>query len=156
MSRSLREESDYRLVAGSLSVDVSDVRRVVSSYFGMVLSDARSLPFDNHRRIYSRDVFDGFVKVRNIPSVGRLGPVYSRYLKWRANESGGYDMVPRGFYTGGLTRGEIEDIAADAIAGRVPSLPDRRRNSDLFDRVWLMGSDGRRSARQVIRKDKNK
>ena len=156
MSRSQREESDYRIVSASLGVDVSDVRRVVGSFFEMILSDARSLPFDNHRRIYSRDVFDGFARVRNIPSLGRTGPVYSRYLKWRANESGGCNMVPRGFYSGVLTRGEIEDIAADAIAGRVPSLPGKRRNSELFDRIWLIGSEGRRSARQVIRKDKDK
>lgn len=156
MPRSRREESDFRDVAVRLGVDPSDVRRVVTSFFGMILSDARSLPFDNHRRIYSADVFMSLARVRGIPRIGRIGPAYSRYIRWRANESVGYDMVPRGAFSGKLTRGEIEDIAAEALAGRRPELPGSRRNSDLFDRVWLIGRDGRRSARQVVRKDKNK
>lgn len=155
MSRSRREESDYRLVGERLGVDAADVRRIIGSFFGMILSDARCLPLDNHRRIYSREAFEGLVTVRNIPGIGRIGPVYSRYLRWRANESVRYPMVPRGAFNGKLSRGEIEDIAADVLAGRRPSLPGKRRNSELFDRVWLVGRDGRKSARQVIKKKKD-
>ena len=147
------DESEFRLIASELGLGVSEVRRAVSSFFAVIASDADSLPFDNARKIYSREKFKEFVKVRCIPYVGRIGPVYSRYLKWRANEAKGQPSERRSSYRTGMTRDEIEHIAASILAGRTPQIT-RKKNSELFNRVWLVGKDGKKSARQVIPKEK--
>ena len=141
-------------IASAEGIDIIDVRRVVTSFFSVILKDAVMLPFDNHRRIYSSDVFDGLAEVRMIPCIGRIGPVYSRYIRWRANESGNHVMVPSGSLKRKWSRGEIEDIAAIALSGGTPSMPGKMRGSDLFDRIWIVGKSGKRSARQVIPKNK--
>lgn len=125
----------------------------MTSFFEVFGADARSLPFDNPKKIFSKDVFDGKVTVRQIPFMGRLGPVYSNYLKWRANESGQFQMVPRSSYRSGITQNEIENMAVAALSGSAPSLK-RKKKSEMFDRVWLVGQDGKKSARQVIPKEK--
>ena len=125
----------------------------MTSFFEVFGMDARSLPFDNPKKIFSRDVFDGKSIVRQIPYIGRLGPVYSNYLKWRANESGQFQMVPRSSYRSGITQNEIENMAVAALSGSAPSF-EKKKKSEMFDRVWLVGQDGKKSARQVIPKEK--
>ena len=148
-----RSHSDiYKSISSSVGIDFIDVGRVVESFFRVIVDDARRLPFNNHRRIYSKDKFDEYVNVYNIPSVGRIGPVYSRYIKWRANESGNYDMKPRCSFRGGISQGEIEDIAASILSGQTPSIPKKAKNSELFERIWMVGKDGKKSANQVIPK----
>lgn len=125
----------------------------MTSFFEVFGMDARSLPFDNPKKIFSREVFDGKSTVRQIPYIGRLGPVYSNYLKWRANESGQFQMVPRSSYRSGITQSEIENMAVAALSGSAPSF-EKKKKSEMFDRVWLVGQDGKKSARQVIPKEK--
>ena len=87
MRRSRIEEEMLSLVSEELGVPEPEVRRAVHSFFDLIAKSARSLPFDNERRIYTKDGFDGFSGAWNIPYLGRTGPVYSRYLAWRRNES---------------------------------------------------------------------
>lgn len=147
-------ESDYRRIAEELNIDSSDVRKAVQSFFSVIAADARKLPFDNHKRIYSKDAFDRFAVVRNIPYIGRIGPVYSRYLKWRVNESKNYSMASRDSFRSRWSQGEIEDIAAAVLSGRIPPKPKRLKWSEMFDRIWMVGKEGKKSAVQVIRKQK--
>ena len=152
MYRNLTEEAEFRRIGSELGIDSTDVKRVVNSFFSVILEDVRKLPFDNHRKIYSKEKFDSYCTVRNIPSIGRIGPVYSRYLKWRANESAGYEMRPRSSYRSRMLQGEIEDIAAAILSGKTPSLTKKKKGSELYDRIWLVGENGKKSARQVIPK----
>ena len=154
MASSRIEEADYRKIAEELNLEASDVKRAVSSFFSLIVSDARKLPFDNHKKIYSKEKFDEYVVVRNIPFIGRIGPSYSRYLKWRVNESKNYSMALRDSFKSRMSQGEIEDIAAAVLSGGVPLEPKRLKGSDMFDRVWLVGKEGKKSARQVIPKEK--
>ena len=154
MGRNRNEFAKYRELSKEFGLDESEVKRIVSSYFDTFLDDARALPFDTPKKIYSKDKFESYVKVRNIPYIGRLGPVYSRYLKWRANVSEQLVMAPRSSYRRGVTQSEIESTAAAILSGQTPPQTKRKRNSDMFDRVWLVGQDGKKSARQVIPKDK--
>lgn len=135
-----------------VGVPVPEVARAVKSFFDAVANSARRLPFDDRNRIYSREKFDEFVNVANIPYIGRLGPVYSRYLKWRENESKELLQKPRSDYRSRMTQDDIENIA-DAILSGNP-LPElrKRKKSEMFERVWMVGKDGKRSARQVIEK----
>lgn len=53
-----------------------------------------------------------------------------------------------------MTQDDIEHIADDILAGRSPEIK-KKRNSELFYNVWLVEENGKRLARQVIKKDKD-
>ena len=152
MSKNRKEYERYRRVSAKTNVSEEEVKRILVSFFSIFLGDARSLPFDNPRKIFSKDKFEEFVKVRNIPYIGRIGPVYSRYLKWRANVSEQLDMAPRSSYRSGVTQNDIENIADAILSGSTPPPLRKRKGKEMFERVWLVGQDGKKSARQVIPK----
>lgn len=154
MGRSRTDEADYRRIAESCGVDVSDVRRAVQSFFEVIVKDASALPFDNPRRIFKKAAFDWFIRVRNIPYIGRIGPVFSRYRKWRANEAKTIVQKPRALYSGRkYTEEDIEHIAECVLSGQPFPEIEKKRGSDLFNRVWVIDTEGKRSARQVIPKE---
>lgn len=138
-------------ISRSLSVDPGDVGKVVISFFDSIVLGAKALPFDNCRKIYSKDVFDTLVTVSSIPYIGRIGPVYSRYLKWRANASCEVEQRSRKSYKHHLTKQDIESIADAILSGREPVI-EKKKYSELFNRVWIVGKDGKKQARQVIPK----
>lgn len=140
-----------RVVAEELGISPSHVRRAVSSFFDSFARDARALPFDNIGRIYTRDRFDSFVRVFSVPRIGRFGPVYSRYLKWRRNEIRNIVLGKRSDYRTRMTQDDIENIAEDILSGRTPTIP-RRSKSELFKQVWVFGKEGRWLAHHVIPK----
>jgi hypothetical protein len=53
-----------------------------------------------------------------------------------------------------MTQDDIEHIADDILSGRTPFLIRKRKGNEMYDRVWLVGQDGKRLARQVIPKEK--
>ena len=152
MGRNRKEYERYRIVSASHNVSEEEVKRILASFFSSVLSDARSLPFDNPKRIFSKEKFEEYVKVRHIPFIGRIGPVYSNYLKWRANESQQIEMAPRSSYRKRRTQGDVESIAAAVLSGKTPPPLRKRKGNEMYHRVWLVGQDGKKSARQVIPK----
>lgn len=139
-------------VSAELGLSVADVSSVVASFFDVIAKEAKALPFDNPRRIYRRSAFREFAHVRQIPFIGRTGPAYSRYLKWRVNEAKGLSQKSRRRSRRKMTRGEVENIAASILSGRPFSLPERRGSEGSS--VWMVGNDGKRLAGQVIMKDK--
>ena len=146
------EDEDCRRIAEELQLDYSEVKRAVQSFFGVIVSRARKLPFDNHRKIYTRDKFDEYAFVYNLPSLGRIGPSYTRYLRWRANESRQIEQTRRSSYRVRLSQDEIEHIAAEILSGRTPQLVKQKKGNELFNRVWMVGKEGKKQARQVIPK----
>ena len=44
-------------------------------------------------------------------------------------------------------------MAAEILSGRTPSPVKKKKNSELYERVWLVGQDWKKSARQVIPKE---
>ena len=150
--RNKTDEAEFRRIASELGLEVEDVSSIVNSFFAVMLGEARSLPFNNHRKIFTKDKFSEYAVVRNIPYIGRLGPAYSRYLKWRGNESRDLSQVPRSSYRSRLSQNEVENMAAEILSGGTPSPIRKKRNSELYERVWLVGQDGKKSARQVIPK----
>ena len=152
MGSNRRERARYRTLSEKFGIEESEVRRIVTSFFDVFTVDARSLPFDNPRKIFSKEVFESRTKVRNIPYIGRLGPVYSRYLKWRQNESKELLQRPRSGYRIRMTQDDIENIAEAVLSGNpLPEIRNRKK-SEMFERVWMVGKDGKKSARQVIEK----
>lgn len=140
-------------VSEELGVPAPEVSRAVRSFFGAIVRESRSLPFDNGRKIFTKEKFAEFGGVTNIPRIGRMGPVYSRYLKWRGNEARNTVQASRSGYRSAITQDEIERMAGEILSGKAPSPVIRRKGSDLFDRVWVVGKDGKKSARQVIPKE---
>lgn len=132
-----------------------DVLRAVHSYFDSIDDRARRLPLDNPARIYSREAFGRYSFVCNIPYIGRLGMSYSRYLKWRANSAKSVEQENRSRYRTAVTREDIERLASDILEGRCPAKPEKRKGKEFYKRVWLVGADGKRLARQVIKKEKD-
>ena len=153
MSRNRRESADFRKVSSELDIPDGEVKKILSSFFGSLSAYSRSLPFDDHRKIYSRDAFSSYAKVMCIPYIGRIGPAYSRYLKWRRNESGAVSQEPRSRYGKRILQSEIETMAEDILSGKAPSPARKRKPTELYNRVWLVGKDGKRLARQVIPKE---
>ena len=147
--RNRLERQTCRRLADELGLPVTEVSKVINSFFGCIVSAAGSLPFDNERKIYTKDGFSAFPRVWNIPSLGRLGPVYSRYLKWRANESKNIEQELRSNYRARVSRSEIEAMAEEILSGRTPSFK-KQEKKDNYTRIWLVGADGKRLARQVI------
>jgi hypothetical protein len=154
MKNSKTEERDFRRIADEFDINAEDVKNIVNSFFDTISSESRKLPFDNPRKIYSKAVFDSFAssRINNIPYIGRIGPVYSRYLKWRANEAKGIEMIPRQRTKKKLTQEEIEAVAEIVLKGGT-YVPDKKRNNN-FKRIWMVGEDGKKSAGQVIPKKK--
>ena len=151
MSRNRLYIQDCEAVAEELGLPFSEVCRAVRSFFDAIALDARRLPFNTPYRIYTKDKFEESVKVWNIPSIGRIGPVYSRYLAWRGNASAGNGQKERNALREELSQGEIEDIAAKVLSGIVPDIKKKTKKEN-YNRVWLVGTDGKRLARQVIPK----
>lgn len=140
-------------IANLLGIDVIDVKRAVSSFFAAIRTRAKKLPFDNRRRIYTPESFSRLVVTHNIPFIGRIGPIYSRYIKWRSNEMKGEDTALRSSYRVRMKQSELETMAADILAGKTPSIVPKRKKSDLYDSIWIVDKDGKKLARQVIKKD---
>lgn len=140
-------------VSDSLGVPADEVRRAVHSFFDDIRARAGRLPFGDTSRIHRRSSFDRHLFAVNIPFVGRLGPVYSRYLKWLENESGMSGQELRGRCSRRMSQSDIEALADDILSGREPVLPERRRGNDIYKRVWIVDADGKRLARQVLPKD---
>ena len=143
-------------VSDELSVDVSDVRSAVDSFFFSIKDSSKKLPFNNRRKIYLKDKFESYVSVQNIPYIGRIGPSYSRYLKWRRNEAKQTEQSSRDSYKSKLTEEDIDCIVEAVLSGKkIQSIP-KRKKSELYESIWIVGSDGKRLARQVIpKKNKN-
>ena len=154
MGRNSRDSARCRTLAERYGLTETEVKKVVDSFFSVLCQDAKALPFDTPRKIYSCEGFQRFVKVRQIPFIGRIGPVYSNYLKWRANESETIDMVPRSSYRRRVTQSDIENTAAAILSGQTPPPMKKRKGKEMYERVWLVGQDGKKSARQVIPKEK--
>lgn len=153
MPKNKIEDADFACIAKELGVPVYEVRRAVYSFFGIIVREARNLPFDDSSRIYTRERFDDFVRVRNIPSIGRIGPVYSRYLKWRGNEAKNQTQVNRSDCRVRVSQSEIEAMAVEALSGRTPSPVVKSKLSESYKRIWMIGRVGKRLARQVIQKE---
>lgn len=153
MHKNRLEDADFQQISRVLGVPASEVRRAVYSFFGIITREARALPFDDASRIYTRERFEDFVKVHNIPSIGRIGPIYSRYLKWRGNEAKNQIQASRSDYRAGISQGEIEHIAAEILSGNTPPPVNKKKATERFNRIWMVGRAGKRMARQVIPKE---
>ena len=152
MSRNRIDEAGFLRVSEEFGLSVSEVSRAVKSFFDAIVLDAKRLPFDDRNRIYSKDKFESLVDVVNIPCIGRLGPVYSRYCKWRENESKELPQKPRSDYRSRMTRDDIENIAEAVLSGSPLPEIKKKKGSDLFERIWFVEKNGKKSARQVIEK----
>lgn len=151
MARNKLEEAEYRRIADDAGLSPVDVANIVRSFFDIIASEARAIGMNTPKKIYSKSVFDAKTMnhVRCIPYIGRVGPNYSRYLAWRRNESKNYLMEGR-VIGGSLSREEIENIAKNVLSGN--GMPEREKKRD-FDRIWLVGEEGKKQARQVIKKE---
>jgi len=143
VKRSKTEEENYRLVADELGLDISAVRLAVSSFFGEIVSGSRALPFNNERKIYTKEKFAEYERAWNIPYIGRIGPVYSRYLKWRGNESKNLIQESRSKYRSRITQDDIEDIAEAILSGNAPPPLKKRKGTKCITGCGLSGRMGR-------------
>ena len=149
--RNRLEEQICKTIAQSCSISAKSARTIVSSFFGAIESEARALPFDNHRKIYTKAKFDEYVSVTNIPYIGRIGPSYSRYLKWRANVASEVEQKNKEQLSSRYSPEEIEEAARRILSGEAVEIK-RKKATELYKRVWLVGKSGKRQARQVIPK----
>lgn len=140
-------------MASVTGVSSDEVGKIVNSFFDSIAQKVDKLPYDNARRIYSKEVFNCHACYFNIPSIGRIGTSYSRYLQWRANEAKLIEQVHRSHYVNRFTQNDIEHIAEDIISGKAPTPVSKKRGNELYNRVWLVKPEGKKLARQVIPKE---
>lgn len=153
MPRNKIEDADFAKIGKDLGIKASEVRRAVYSFFGVIVRESRNLPFDDESRIYTKDKFEQIVSVRNIPFIGRIGPVYSRYLKWRGNVAKNKTQVNRSSCRSRVSQSEIEAMAADILSGKAPTPVVKPKLTESYKRIWMIGRVGKRLARQVIPKE---
>lgn len=151
MGRSKVDIDIVRRVSEEFGIPESEVRRCVNSFFGEITGYARTLPFNTPTRIYEAEKFNEYVRVWNIPYLGRLGPVYGRYLDWRSNEADLLKQERKSVYRDKMSRDEIETIAGAVLSGGAFSLPKKTKKEN-YKRVWIVGKNGKRLARQVLPK----
>lgn len=155
-----RSDADIcRNIAEEEDVMVSEIRKAVSSYFDSIVSETRKLPFNNPQRIYTKPAFEQQSFVANLPYLGRIGPVYSLYLKWRREEAKEFEQISRKKARQIHAAPIIEEEAKKALAGqKVNSTVLRERvPKGKYNKVWMMHEDGvRRASRQLIVNNKHK
>lgn len=142
-----------RCAADEEGLSLSEVKKAVIAYFDSIVSSARKLPFDKDNRIYSRKAFAEYPYCINLPYLGRLGPFYSLYLKWRAKEAKEQDTVPRSQAKKIHRKPLIEEAAKQALSGnKVDSGFLRQRlPSGKYKTVWLVDEDNKKkAAKQMI------
>lgn len=155
MKRNRIERADCKQIASQFGLDEREVMRAVDSFFGCIIRDVKKLPFNNPKKIYKKEKFDEYTLCWNIPYIGRIGTVYSRYLSWRRNESKMIEQVNRNRYRNRIPQDEIENIAGDILSGTVPPPVQKKKPTELYNRVWLVGKNGKWLANQVIPKKAN-
>lgn len=153
MRNDRRIEATYRRIADDSGLSFSEVKKAVTAFFDIIAIEARPLPFDNTRKIYSARAFKEYERIYCIPYVGRIGTSHTRYLRWRANEAKGEVMVPRSAYRKSLSEADIESLAMNALAGKRVKIESKRKQP--FSRVWMVDVEGKKQARQVIPKEKD-
>ena len=152
MKSSRTDEALFREIARETGVDASQVKRSVLSFFDVSFLDAKRLPFSSKRKIFKRVMFGRFAIIRSIPFIGRLGASYTRYLAWKRNDARDSGQVMKSIYRNNLTNEDIERYAAEILSGGSPEIR-KRKSKEMYDRVWIVGEDGKRQARQVIPKE---
>ncbi len=142
-------------IADELDVPVSEVRRAVVAYFDELIDRTDSSGLSDVSKIYRPDAFAEKAFVVNMPYLGRIGPVYSRYLSWRRDALSAKETIGRSDVRRHYSAGHIERLAAQALNGEpVSVLESKRVPSGLYKTVWLVDSNGKKAARQVIVKDR--
>lgn len=144
--------------AKAQGLDAVEVSKAVISFFDDMVYVTRKLPFNNIRRIYSAEAVSKLAPVFHLPSVGRLGPMYNQYKKWRKEQAGSYVMVSRKDAKRKHRQERIEEAARRALSGKrvsenflYDSIP-----SDRYYKVWLIDAQGKRKAAwQLFKKENN-
>lgn len=151
MKTSRLDNRRFREIASDLSLPVSEVRRAVGSFFGTIVSYSRTLPFDTKYKIFKRYAFKPYVRVFNIPLIGRIGPVYSRYLSWRTNEANKEVQEISDRRRHKWVNEVVETLASAALSGEQISVPERKKRNAINKYVWIIDKEGKKRARQEIR-----
>lgn len=144
--------ADVRAVAAATGLPVREVRAAVLSAASALALRVRRLPFASARRIYSPAAFAASSFVALLPGLGRVGPAYSRYVRWRATEASGLELRGRAEARRMWRSLAAEEEAARVLAGGEADVARLRgRVPASFARpVWLVGAGGRRLARQSV------
>ena len=155
MKLSRQDRSWCRQYAESNGLNSNEVVKAIVAYFDDMVIAVRSLPFNNVTRIYTADAVDKLAPVYNIPCLGRIGPIYSLYLKWRREEAKEQETELREVVKRRHLSERIEQAAAMALSGRrvSASFLDDPIPRGMYRKVWIIDANGkRRVARQVYKK----
>lgn len=155
MKLSKIDERWCRKYASENDLNICEVKKAIVSFFDDIVFSVRKLPFNNIRRIYSADALEEIADVYNIPYIGRIGPIYSKYVKWRKEESENYDMLLRKTAFRKHFNERVDEAVERAMAGERIGKGFLRDPvpSSLYHKVWLIDKNGKRkAARQLFKK----
>lgn len=144
------------VIADAFGIPESEARRAVVSYFDSIVDAFKASHFDDLTRIYMRDAFDERSSVVNIPYIGRIGHVYSKYLKWRSDASASLDTVRRDRRRRVGLAETIEQLAERALAGeKIRGIGRLKVPAGTYKNVWVVSKAGKRAATIVIKNKEN-
>lgn len=146
------DDKIFRDIASKYGIEISESKRIVNSFFEILQLEARALPFDDDTRIYTREKFGELVSVYQIPFVGRLGPVYSKYLSWRKNDVDAIEQMGRNVFRKVTLKEKAEMLAKQILSGNTVSGCSFKEFNRIakHKRVWMVGVNGKKLANQVI------
>lgn len=154
MPRNREDDKVFSSIAKKYGIDASEVKRIVNSFFDILPLESRKLPFNTPTRIFTKDKFEELSSVYQIPYIGRLGPVYSRYLLWRKNESELIEQTDKSSLKKETSKQKAERIAQMLIYGSDST--GNMMEKPEYKRVWIVKQNGKSLARQVIPINDNK
>lgn len=154
MKLSPADEAWCRSYADDSGISVVEIQKAIGSFFDDMLMKIRRLPFNDVRRIYSPAAVEERAPVFNIPFLGRIGPVYSSYLKWRKEEALKEEMELRETVKARYRDERVEEALKLAKEGHKITNVFLREGipSGKYKKVWYIDKGGkRRVAKQVYK-----
>lgn len=145
--------SECEKIAREENIPLSVVKNIITSYFDSMVIAAKALQYNNKQRLYTKKAFLENAFVINIPFIGRIGPVYSCYIKWRKQLSKNLEQIKKSalkrFHYGKY----LEEEARHALNGEKVNIElfGRPNAKDGYCRVWIIKENDKKvSARQII------
>ena len=153
MNSNKQELRDFIILSKVLSIPMTEIRRAVYSFFDDIVVKADSLPFAVYNKIYKKEPFSTYQFYQNIPSIGRIGTSYSRYLAWKRNESKQVNQTSRCNCSDSYSQEEIEKLADALLHGKSVIKLEKQKHNTMYSKVWIVSANGKKLAKQIIKKD---
>lgn len=155
MKLSNRDAKWCRQYAADSGLDEVEVTKCVQAFFDDIVSTVRKLPFNDISRIYTIAAFEEVAPDFYLPFIGRLGPSYSSYCKWRVECADEEERILRSTAYEKHRAQRVDEAVDMALSGQ--TIPKNFLRNPIpggtYRKVWIIDKGGKRkAARQLFKK----